>query len=122
MIILCGPSATGKTEIAKMLNAKYGIKKVVTTTTRPIRVNETNDVDYHFITKEKFEELLKKDHFVEHVIYNDNYYGCSKDEVKKDRVVILEPEGVRNFLKLNDSSIVTFVLMASEETRISDVH
>ena len=117
MIILCGPSATGKTEIAKLLTKQYGIKKVVTTTTRPMRVNEVNDVDYHFVSKEKFLSLLDKDFFVEHVEYNNNFYGCGKDEVQDNKVVILEPEGVKNFLKLNNPNIVTIVLFASEEVR-----
>lgn len=118
MIILCGPSATGKTEIAKLLNEKFHISKAITTTTRPIRVNETNDVDYHFITKDRFLELLKEEYFIEHVEYNSNFYGCGKNEVKDDRVVVLEPEGVNNFLKMNNPHIIVFVLNASEETRI----
>ena len=54
MIILCGPSASGKTEVAKLLATKYNIQKAITNTTRPIRVNEVNHVDYHFTSKEEF--------------------------------------------------------------------
>lgn len=117
MIILCGQSAVGKTEIAKKLSMKYDITKVVTTTTRPIRKGEINDKDYHFVTKEKFLLLKNQDAFIETTEYNGNYYGCTKDEVKLDRVVILEPNGVKNFLKLNDPSIIVIVLSAKEETR-----
>lgn len=119
MIILCGQSAVGKTEIAKNLAKKYGITKVVTTTTRPIRNGEVNDIDYHFVTKEKFLLLKEQDAFIETAEYNQNYYGCTKDEVRIDRVVILEPNGVKNFLKLKDPSIIVIVLTASEETRIN---
>ena len=57
MIILVGASASGKTEIAKILYKK-GYKKCVTTTTRQIRPSEVNGIDYHFITKEDFNKLL----------------------------------------------------------------
>lgn len=117
MIILCGASASGKTEVAKLLMSKYGIKKVVTNTTRPIREGEVNDIDYHFTSKERFLELKEQDYFVETTEYNGNYYGCAKNEIGDNKCVILEPEGVGNFLKLNNPSIVTFALYASKKTR-----
>ena len=45
--------------------------------------------------------MKEEDLFVETTSYNNNYYGCLKSEVGKDKLVILEPEGVKNFLKLN---------------------
>lgn len=119
MIILCGPSASGKTEVAKLLASKYNIQKAVTNTTRPIRINEVNHVDYHFTTKEEFLKLAEEDYFVETACYNNNYYGCAKNEVADNKAVILEPQGVSNFLKLNDPHIVVFVLMCSEVTRVN---
>ena len=74
MIVLSGASASGKTEVAKILAAKYGLIKVITTTTRPMRVGEVDGKDYFFISKEKFEELIRNDEFVEFTIYNGNYY------------------------------------------------
>ena len=65
MIVLIGASASGKTEAAKMLMAKYGIQKAITTTTRPMRVHEVDGRDYFFVSKEKFDQLIKEDKFVE---------------------------------------------------------
>jgi len=118
MIILCGPSACGKTEIAKFLSQHYGLKKVVTNTTREKRIGEVNHVDYNFISKEEFLDLKEKDLFVETACYNGNFYGCLKSEVDDDKVVILEPEGVKNFLKLNDDKICIFYLSCDEQIRI----
>ena len=84
MIVLVGASASGKTEVTKVLAKKYNIQKFITHTTRPIRVGEENGVDYFFVTKEEFEELLKQDFFIEHTLYNGNYYGTSKKEVQND--------------------------------------
>ena len=55
MIVLTGASASGKTEVVKLLKIKYGIDKVVTHTTREIRSLEIPDEDYHFITKKEFQ-------------------------------------------------------------------
>ena len=52
MLILIGPSASGKTEVAKLLAKKYNITKIVTYTTRAPRINEINGVDYNFVSVE----------------------------------------------------------------------
>ena len=97
MILLVGASASGKTEIARYLSFRYGIKKAVTHTTRPIRPSETPDVDYHFVSVVEFLDLKEKDAFVETTFYNGNYYGCSKAECGKDKCIILDPSGVSAF-------------------------
>ena len=117
MIVLSGASASGKTEAAKMLMGKYGIQKAITTTTRPMRVNEVNGRDYFFVSKEEFEQLIKEDRFVEHTVYNGNYYGSSKDQIANDRVVVIDLEGLKSYSRLNDSRIVTFYLDTCEDIR-----
>lgn len=117
MILLIGASASGKTEVSKLLRKEYGIVKVVTHTTRAPRVNEKNGVDYYFVTKEEFEALKAKNFFVETTTYNGNFYGCSKREVSDDKCLIVEPNGLRSFMALGDQSIVTFLLSATEKTR-----
>ena len=57
MLVLIGASASGKTEIAKILIKDYNFKKMVTTTTRRKRKGEINKVDYNFITLNKFEKI-----------------------------------------------------------------
>ena len=96
MIILIGASATGKTEVGKLLNSKYNLKKVVTYTTREKRNGEIDGVDYHFISKEDFISLKEKGFFFEWTKYSDNYYGTSKESLKDDTYIILEFNGLRN--------------------------
>ena len=50
MIILVGASATGKSVVVKKMKDLFNVEKLVTYTTRPMRVGEVNDIDYHFIT------------------------------------------------------------------------
>ena len=78
MLILIGPSASGKTEVAKLLAKKYNITKIVTYTTRTPRVNEVNGVDYNFVSVEEFAKLTEENFFVETTYYNSNYYGTAK--------------------------------------------
>ena len=70
MLILIGPSASGKTEVAKLLSSKYNITKIVTYTTRSPRVHEVNGVDYNFVTIDEFARLTQEDFFVETTFYN----------------------------------------------------
>lgn len=98
MLILVGPSASGKTEAVKILIKKYNFKKLVTYTTRSKRAGEIDGVDYHFVTQEDFKEKMNNGFFLETVFYNGNYYGTAISDIASDKVVILEPSGVMNFL------------------------
>lgn len=117
MIILVGPSASGKTEVAKILIKDYGFKKFVTTTTRQMRVNEINDVDYHFISLDEFHQKMANNEFIETVEYNGNFYGTYKSEIDDNKVLIVEPNGLSSFLSLNNSRIVSFYIDSPKELR-----
>jgi len=118
MLILVGPSASGKTESAKIMINRYPISRVVTCTTRPQRVNEIDGFDYHFVTESKFMDLLKHNYFAETAVYNGYCYGTPLDELRDDKLIILEPQGLRSFIGLNMCKIVAIFLQTKEETRI----
>ena len=81
-IVLSSPSGAGKTTITKKLSQKYpNIKISISHTTRKPRQNEIDGVDYHFVSKEEFEKLIKQNSFYEHAKIFDNYYGTSKNSV-----------------------------------------
>ena len=117
MIVLAGASASGKTEAAKRLASKYGITKVITTTTRPMRNGEVNGRDYFFVTREQFEKMIEEDRFVEYTNYNGNLYGSTKDQIASDKCVVIDPAGLKAYIALGDKNIITFFLDSSEETR-----
>ena len=75
MLILVGPSATGKSEIVKCLVNKFQMKKFVTCTTRLPRPGEVDGVDYYFMSKDEFLVHLEKGDFIDCVSYNDHFYG-----------------------------------------------
>lgn len=117
MIILIGPSASGKTEIAKKLISAFGYKKFVTTTTRNKRVGEIDGIDYYFISVDEFKENLMNNKFIETTIYNNNYYGSYKSEMADNKVLIVEPNGLKAFQSLNDPHIISFFIDSSEDDR-----
>lgn len=117
MLILVGPSASGKTEAAKLLISKYNMKKLVTYTSRNMRPNEVQGVDYHFISVEDFEKKIKEDFFIEYVNYNGNYYGTSKEGLDSDKVVILEPTGLKHYLEVAKDLVKICYLRCPKEIR-----
>lgn len=117
MLILIGASASGKTEIAKILIKKYDFKKMVTTTTRKKRKGEINKVDYNFITVNRFKKLKDENKFLETVKYNNNYYGTPKKGATIDKVLIVEPEGANSIYSEGIDDTVFFLLETDEETR-----
>ena len=117
MLILVGPSASGKTEAAKLLISKYNMKKLVTYTSRNMRLNEVQGVDYHFISVEDFEKKIKEDFFIEYVNYNGNYYGTSKEGLDSDKVVILEPTGLKHYLEVAKDLVKICYLRCPKEIR-----
>ena len=116
MIILTGPSASGKTATCLYLQDHYGIKKVITHTTRPMRNGEVNDIDYHFVSREEFDRMIDNDEFVEHVTFNGNSYGTSKKEVRIDKCMALEINGAMTYKSFNDPKIVLFYMNLDEKT------
>ncbi|HOE06685.1 MAG TPA: AAA family ATPase [Bacilli bacterium] len=118
MLILVGPSASGKTEIANILINDYHMKKVVTYTTRSMRVNEVAGVSYNFVTMDEFLKMKENDEFVETTFYNNNYYGTRKKDVSSEKIVVLDLNGLKSFQEKMPDAIFSVYLDTAEETRI----
>ena len=102
MIVLVGASASGKSVVVKKMNELYGIEKIVTYTTRPMRVGEINHVDYHFVTQEDF--LIKKE---------NNYFV----DISNNKVLIVEPNGANIYYQKLKGKVFIVFLKASDKTR-----
>lgn len=117
ILILCGPTASGKSTIQKLLCEKYGFHMVVTYTTREPRENEVSGEDYYFVTEDKFVNMIINKEFIESTIYSNNrYYGTLissiKDADKKDYVAVMTPSGARRMKKYAaEHNIPCFVVL-----------
>lgn len=96
LIVVSAPSGCGKgTILAEVLkNEKFFYS--VSATTRSPRPGETDGVNYHFLKREEFEELISTGGMLEHAEYCGNYYGTPRDKVyeklNEGKNVILEIE------------------------------
>jgi guanylate kinase len=117
MLILVGPSASGKTEIAKTLVSNFNFKKIITTTTREKRPHEKDDIDYHFLSIDSFKALEKKDAFVETSMYQNNMYGLQKKDVIPYGIVILDPIGANMIKKLYENESFLIYVQTSRDIR-----
>ena len=117
MLVMIGASASGKTEISKLIFKNHNFKKMITYTTRPMRIGEINGVDYHFITKEEFIEKNKNNEFLETTLYNDNYYGTAFKDAAFDKILIVDPYGANKLVEKMPNQVCLFLLQASKEVR-----
>jgi guanylate kinase len=106
LIIIAGGSGTGKTTVESLLAQDPQIVKLVSTTTRPKREREEHGKDYYFISQEEFEKELADGNFLEHVIYDNNYYGLHGKVIdlilatqNKNGVIIVDVAGFRELKK-----------------------
>lgn len=118
MIILCliGKSASGKTFVRDKLVKERGYKSLVTFTSRPPRKNEKQDITYHFISKEDFEQKIEEGFFAEWKKYDTEqgvwYYGTALTDcydADDDTVTILTPDGVRDLLAIEIPMVVIYL-------------
>lgn len=93
-------------------------------TSRPKRTIETSDVNYHFVTRQKFEELIREDYFFEWAMVHDNYYGTPKVEIMeclaqgKKVILDIDVKGAQTVRSKVANSLSFFILPPSEEVWI----
>ena len=117
MVILSSPSGAGKTTITKKIQQKYNSFKIsVSHTTREPRPNEVDGVDYHFISKKKFEELIAQKQFYEYANIFGNYYGTLKKTVdelflKNDIIFDIDWQGTQQLSKFKNLNLVKIFII-----------
>ena len=121
IVILSSPSGAGKTSLVKEISSKNNFSISISHTTRTPRSNEIDGVDYFFIKKQKFKELISKKKFLEYAKVFNNYYGSSKDiiikKIKNGQNIIfdIDWQGTEQIKqkKLNYKIITIFILPPS---------
>jgi len=120
IIVLSGPSGVGKTTIVEALLPQFPeIVRSISVTTRLPRRGEVDVVDYHFLPKSDFEDLIQRNELIEWTRYGDNYYGTlhstleSVTNAGQDVVLTIDVDGAVQLKELRLSCLLIFVLPPS---------
>ena len=122
LIVISGPSGVGKDSVLQRMK-KRGLPFhfVVTTTTRPPRTEEKEGVDYIFVSREEFAELIEKEELLEYAIVYGDYKGIPKEQVRralasnKDVLMRVDVQGAATVRKIAPEAILIFLTTSSEE-------
>ena len=126
IIIISGISGAGKDSVIEELrnSPKYNFHFVVTCNTRKKRSDEIDGVHYHFITREKFLDMISKNEMIEYSpVYND-FKGVPKFEIDKafakgqDMILRLDHQGSKKVKLVYPNAVTIFIVPPTPETWI----
>ena len=123
LLVLSSPSGAGKTTIARrLIAAEPGLTLSVSVTTRRPRQGEIDGRDYIFIDRERFDEMMARDEFLEHAIVFGNSYGTPRGPIEealaggRDIVGDVDWQGAQQLVKrMPDDLVSVFVLPPSRD-------
>ena len=132
LIVLSGPSGAGKDAVlSRMGKRDYPLRYITTITTRPQRAREKNNVDYHFISTERFKEMIAGNELLEWANVYGNWYGVPYQPVKQaldegqDVILKVDIQGAATIKKILPQAVFVFLLPSSTEelaTRLKRRH
>ena len=122
LVVLSGPSGVGKDAVlARMRKLERSFHYIVTATTRPRRAREKNGVDYHFLSRKEFQQMMDKHQLLEWANVYGNYYGVPKDEITLalskglDAIVKVDVQGAATIKKILPQAVFIFLIPPSVE-------
>jgi guanylate kinase len=122
LVIISGPSGSGKTSICNLLTKNPKIKQSVSYTTRKPRDGERSGIEYYFIEKSEFEQLIEEDKFIEYAEYCGYLYGTSaltiKEAIDNEEILILaiDVKGALQIMDKMPEAISIFITAPDDET------
>ena len=124
LIVISSPSGAGKTSVCKkLLELDSELRPSISVTTRKPRNNETNGIDYIFISKEDFEKKISNGEFLEYANVFNNKYGTlassTMDLLNKDYDVLfdIDWQGTQQ-LSQNNNNILTIFILPPDKNEI----
>ena len=121
LIVVSGPSGVGKSVICKEVLKRTGVKYSISATTRTPRPGEINGVDYHFVSVEKFQQMIADQKLLEHAEVFGNYYGTPAEPVEKtitmgqNIVLEIDVQGGIQVSKIMPQATFVLIVPPSEE-------
>ena len=115
LLVVSGPSGVGKSTITNKLRSDDRFWISISATTRKMRTGEVDGIDYHFVSDEKFEEMIKKNEFLEWASFAGAKYGTPQQAVEdalldgKNVILEIELNGARQVRTNKKSAILVFI-------------
>ncbi len=126
LIVISGPSGVGKDAVlTKMKESGCPLQYIVTVSTRPQRDKEKNNVDYCFISTERFQEMVEDKEFLEWAEVYGNWYGVPREAVKQaldqgqDTIVKVDIQGAATIKKNLPQAVFIFLVPSSMAELVS---
>jgi guanylate kinase len=120
LFVISAPSGAGKTSLVKaLMEREPAIQFSVSYTTRKPRPKEIPGRDYHFVSMERFQEMIARDEFLEHAQVFDNFYGTGlhtvQDSLRNGEQLLLEIDwqGARQVRHKVPEALSIFILPPS---------
>jgi guanylate kinase len=121
LVVISGPSGVGKSTITKQVISKLEDTYLsVSATTRPQSASERNGKDYWFISKDEFEEKIRRGEFLEYAEVFGNYYGTPSDKVEqqlqegKNVILEIDVQGGVQVKEKRADAVMIFILPPNE--------
>ena len=121
LIVISGPSGVGKgTVLGIAMEKRKDLRFSVSATTRDPRPGEVDGVHYYFVTKENFEDMIRKGEFLEYDAHAKNYYGTPRgqmeDKLSRGHVILdIEPNGARAVKASAPEATLIFIMPPNKE-------
>ena len=122
LYIISAPSGAGKTSLVKaLIDCAPLVRVSVSHTTRAMRPGEVDGVNYHFVSREQFGEMLQRDEFLEHAEVFGNLYGTSQRWIEQtlaegyDLILEIDWQGAQQVRRLLPQSRSIYILPPTQE-------
>jgi len=126
LVVISGPSGVGKDSVIQQMKARNApIHFVVTATTRPPRTNEVEGIDYIFVSRGEFADMIDKGELLEYAIVYEDYKGIPKAQVRqalasgKDVIMRIDVQGAETVRKLCPEALLIFLTVQDEEEMVT---
>lgn len=122
LVVISGPSGVGKDSlIERLVKRDSNLTYSVSYTTRSPRPGEVEGVSYSFVSRERFEALIKEGHFLEYASYAGNLYGTPASPVEaartagRDILLKIEVQGGEQVRKRAPDGLFIFIAPPNED-------
>ena len=118
--MVSGPSGSGKNRvISEVLKVTQGLRYSISATTRQKRLNERDGIDYHFVSLDRFQDMIRQDGLLEYAEVYGNFYGTPRTPVEdvlsagEDVILDLDVQGALQIRQRCPDAVLVFLLPPS---------